>query len=235
MSESIELLTPVGRLVQGSPFTPNTKDATGAPLVYKTGANAGQPRSDYYMAIAIPKTDPGLTELFEKITRAAHAGFPGGQYNSPNFAWKFMDGDGTDSNGQPYANREGFAGCYIFKFSGGFPPTCYAKGGLGVLTDPESIKRGYYIRIYGSTTGNGSAQQPGIYLNHNMVELIGYGDEIISGPDGAAIFGGAPVASLPPGASATPIASASLSDPLSSPLMISPPSSRPTSPRRTSN
>ena len=50
-------------------------------------------------------------------------------------------------------------------------------------------------------------QQPGVYLNHSMVEFIGHGVEIITGPDAAAVFGGAPGA-LPAGASATPVAPA---------------------------
>ena len=206
--QQIELLTPVGRLVQGNPFEGNTKDATGRPLVYKTGANAGQPRVDYFMAIAIPKTDPGVQDIITKIQTAAQAGFPNGEFNAPTFAWKIIDGDGVDAKGQPHANKQGFAGNYIFKFSGGYAPKCYSAGGAAVLTDPASIKRGYYIRIYGSTVANMSAQQPGVYLNHSAVELIGYGEEIQTGPDGAAVFGGQPAGALPAGASATPIAPA---------------------------
>lgn len=204
--QAIEILTPVGRLVQGSCFEANTKDATGAPLTYKTGPQAGQPRVDFFMAIAIPKTDPGINDILQKIQTAAQTGFPQGQYNSPTFAWKVIDGDGVDRQGQPHANKEGFAGCWVLKFSGGYAPKCYSKGGETLLTDPQSIKRGYYIRIYGSVVANGSVQQPGVYLNHSLVELIGYGEEIVSGPDGASIFGGAPVAQLPQGASATPLA-----------------------------
>ena len=206
MAESIKILTGVGRLVQGSPFTPNTIDQLGNPLVYKKGPKIGQPREDYYMAIAIPKTDPSIADMVAKMQQVAMAGFPGGQYNAPTFAWKMMDGDGIDSKGQPYANREGFAGCMVFKFSGGYAPKCYTVNGGELLTDPNSIKRGYYIRIYGSTADNGSEQQPGVYLNHSLVEMIGYGQEIISGPDGAAVFGGAPVTSMPAGVSAAPLA-----------------------------
>jgi hypothetical protein len=43
---------------------------------------------------------------------------------------------------------------------------------------------------------------PGVYLNHDMIALSGYGDLIASGPNvSEAGFGGA---ALPPGASATP-------------------------------
>jgi hypothetical protein len=45
-----------------------------------------------------------------------------------------------------------------------------------------------------------------VYLNLTMVELCGFGEEIKTGPDGAAVFGGTPAGALPPGASPTPLA-----------------------------
>ena len=50
-----QILTPVGRLVQGDCFEPQTTDAEGKPLLIKNGPNAGQPRVEYFMAIAVPK------------------------------------------------------------------------------------------------------------------------------------------------------------------------------------
>ena len=50
-----EVLFPIGRMVCGSVYQGNNKDAEGNPLVIKKGPNAGQPRVDYYFAIAIPK------------------------------------------------------------------------------------------------------------------------------------------------------------------------------------
>jgi len=53
-----------------------------------------------------------------------------------------------------------------------------------------------------TVAGNESSQRPGLYLNHNMVALSGYGPEIVVGPDPTSVgFGAAP---LPPGASAVP-------------------------------
>jgi hypothetical protein len=103
MSSRIELLTPVGRLVQGSLYSGSTTDAENRPLIYKTGANAGQPRTNFWFNVALKKgteqhwnqTDWGL-----KIWNVGQAGFPQGQANSPTFAWKIIDGDSQIPNTQ---------------------------------------------------------------------------------------------------------------------------------------
>ncbi len=208
------ILTPVGRLVQGDCFAFQSKDAEGNPLIIKTGPNAGQPRVEYFMAIAIPKTDAGYPELWADIHTVARTAFPSlfdaaGNCIQPKFAFKVTDGDSAIPNtrGAKPCDKEGFPGNWILNFSGGFAPTCYTAGGKELIIAPEMLKRGDYIRIYGSVTGNDSQQQPGIYLNHSMVERVGFGEEINSGPSGDSVFG-ASAAALPAGASATPMASA---------------------------
>ena len=199
MNENNELiLTPVGRMVQGDPFVANTKDHEGRPLTDQQG----QPRVNYFFAIAIPKTDPGFAELWAKMQAIALAGFPNGESQLPAFAWKVTDGDLP-----PHNTKEGFPGHYILKCSNGFEPKVYTAGGKDLITSENAgqLKRGYYVRAYISIKANGSSLKPGLYLNPSMVELVGYGPEIVSGPDGAAIFGGTPAA-LPAGASATPLA-----------------------------
>jgi len=212
-----EILTPAARLVMGDCFEPQTKDAEGNPLVIKNGPNIGKPRVDYYLGVAIPKTDPGYNDIWAKIHGKARESFPSlfdasGNCLNPAFAFKVIDGDSQQPNskGKKPCDREGFPGHWILNFSGGFAPKCYNRDGTGNLVqvvDPNMIKRGYYVRVYGSVKGNGSAQQPGVFLNHSMVELVGYGEEIFTGPSGDQVFGGTPVA-LPVGASATPLASA---------------------------
>ena len=213
-----QILTPVGRLVQGDCFEGQTKDAEGNPLVIKNGPNAGQPRVDYFMAIAIPKTDPEYNDLWAIIHNEARTSFPSlfdasGNCISPKFAFKVVDGDSQVPNtkGVKPCEREGFPGHWVLNFSGGYAPKCYIQenGAYKQVTDPSMIKKGYYIRIAGTVKGNGSQQQPGIFLNHSMVELVGYGEEIVTGPNADAVFGGAPAAQLPAGASATPLAPAS--------------------------
>ena len=41
-------LSPVGRMVMGSLYDPQTKNAVGEPLVFKTGKNQGKPRVNYF-------------------------------------------------------------------------------------------------------------------------------------------------------------------------------------------
>lgn len=208
-----DILTPAGRLVSGDCFEPQKTDAEGRPLVIKNGPNAGQPRVDYFMGLAIPKTDPEFGPMYAKILGVAKADFPtlfdaAGNCINPKFAFKVTDGDSTVPNTKGVApvTREGYAGHWVLHFSGGFAPKCYTAGGAEQIMDASQLKRGDYIRIYGSVKGNGSMQQPGVYLNHSMVERVGFGEAITSGPSGEAVFGSAPAANLPAGASATPVA-----------------------------
>ena len=204
-----EILTPVGRLVQGSLSKGSTKGFKNEDLVWKSGVNAGMPRTVWYAGLAIDKNDPGLPAFFATMQAVATAGYPGGQAGQSTFAWKMIDGDGVDKDGKPYAEREGHAGCYIFRFTTSYPIKCSKDNGAGLLVEipPEEIKKGYYIRIAGSITA-GDDLKPSIFLNMNMVQLVGYGTEIQSGPDANQVFGGTNAAPLPAGASATPLAPA---------------------------
>lgn len=204
---------PVGRIVMGSLYNPNTTDAEGKPLVTKHGPNAGQPRSNYFFALAIPKnageTHWAQTPWGQQIWAIGHQAFPN-VAQSPSFAWKIEDGDSQipNKNGRKNSDTEGFAGCWVVKFSGGFAPKVYQQEGSGYVqvTQADFCKPGYYVEVAGSVDGNGSAQQPGIYINHSMVCFRAYGPEITFGPDvTSAGFGQAP---LPAGASMTPPAGA---------------------------
>ena len=82
------ILFPVGRFVMGSLYKPRTTDAEGKPLVIKNGSDAGKPRVDYFIAVAIPKTGVAWhqTDWGQVILAAGAAGFPQA-YQSPQFAW----------------------------------------------------------------------------------------------------------------------------------------------------
>ena len=77
--------------------------------------------------------------------------------------------------------------------------------GTQQIVEPDAVKLGYYVQVFGNVGGNGSASQPGVYVNHNAVALAGYGPEISVGLDTASVGFGAGVV-LPAGASAAPVA-----------------------------
>ena len=94
------ITTPVGRLVEGSLYKGNDRDADGNPLIYKSGKNAGQSRVDFYFAVAIPKgseTHWNQTEWGQVVENVAKAAFPK-TYQRHDFSWKITDGDSTVVN-----------------------------------------------------------------------------------------------------------------------------------------
>lgn len=206
------LTTPVGRLVSGSVYEPRKEDGQGNPLVVKTGVNAGQARVDYYFGIAIPKgqeqhwsqTPWGLQIYQTAMTAFPHLFDTNGAFLGQKFSWKITDGDDAtpNTNGIAPNTREGYPGHWVLHFSSSYAPDLYNADGTQKLLEPDAIKRGYYIQICGSVAGNNNQQNPGVYLNHRMVALSGYGDVIVGGADASTVgFGG----QLPAGASAVPV------------------------------
>lgn len=198
---AIEITTPIGRIVQGDLFKQQQKrDNNQQP---KTKAD-GTPDMQYYFGLAIEKTHPELGAFWQQLEAVARQGFPHffppngtGQCVKPDFAWKMIDGDSYDAQGKPYAEREGFKGCYVFRFSTEFPIRVYYPGRYAdadIVKNPALCPRGYYIRARISVKPNNSTQTPGLYLNPLMVEIAGQGEAITSGPDAGAAFGSAPAA-----------------------------------------
>lgn len=208
--ERINITSPVGRFVAGNLYKPNTTDFDGKPLVVKTGPNAGQPRVQYFMALAIPKTGENhwaLTEWGKQIWALGHQAFPQAAQR-PDFAWKIDDGDSqipNKKNRRP-CDQEGYPGNWILKLSGGFAPKIVIQEGNQWVENlqPNVIKPGYYVQAAFSVDENGQQNNPGVYLNLQMIALRGYGPEINFGPNvEEAGFGAAP---LPAGASPVPLA-----------------------------
>ena len=149
--------TPAGRMVGGNLYEGRTTDAEGRPLVYKTGDKTGQPRKDYYIALAVAKGAEkhwAETQWGAVVWAKGHASFPGGQAGTPKFAWKITDGDSTIPNtkGTKPCDREGYPGHWILSFSGALPPKLYRlENGHPVPSlEPGAIKPGYYIQVNGS-------------------------------------------------------------------------------------
>ena len=209
MSQRVNITSPVGRIVMGSLYDPSTTDAEGKPLVVKTGPNAGQPRVNYFFALAIPKgTEPhwAHTAWGQQIWAVGNQAFPNAA-QSPAFAWKIEDGDSQIPNkkGRKPCQNEGWPGHWILKFSGGFAPKIYQQEGAGYvqIMQKDFVKPGFFVEVAFGVEGNGSQSQPGVYLNHSMVCFRAYGQEIVFGPDVASAGFGQ--SALPAGASATPL------------------------------
>lgn len=208
MSTAQQFLTPVGRLVGGSLYKPSEKDGDGNLRVVKSGPNAGKPAPQYFFYQAIPKT-PGQhwaqSEWGAKIWACGHAAFPVAAQAS-TFAWKVIDGDSQAPNtkGRRPCDNEGWPGHWVLRFTSGFAPKIYNADGTQQILEPDAVKPGYYIQVYGNCVSNDSMQRPGLHLNHNMVALAAYGTEINLGVDASAVGFGGGVA-LPAGASAVPL------------------------------
>ena len=206
-----DILLPPGRMVQGDLFQPQTKNKEGQPLVDKQG----NPRVSFFMGYAVAKNAPGVQELIQQLQQLAVAAWPAGQAQASlnliaqgtppensGFSWKYVDGDAPAN-----ANKDGFPGHYVFRLTNGFQPKVCMRNSQGVMdqiTDPAFAKRGYFYRAFVSVESNKSQSKPGMYMNLKAAELIGMGEEIVSGPDVNAIFGGATAAALPAGAAALP-------------------------------
>lgn len=200
-----QVVTPVGRLVAGHPMDHQTvTDDNNQP---KPGPD-GTPRTEVYLAVAIPKGSEqhwNATDWGRAIWQAGAEGWPGGEFNSPQFAWKITDGDSTVPNrrGKKPCERDGWPGHWVMHLSTGLNVKCFHAGQyepINQIQEKHAIKRGDYCRVCINAKGNAPSQTPGVYLNPTLFELTRAGVEIQgSGPDPSEAFGTAP-AQLPPGA-----------------------------------
>ncbi len=208
--------TPVGRLVGGSGANANVKDFQGKPLT----DNNGNPRTEYFIQLAIPKTDPDWHRIYSMIQTEARTSFPNifdAQGNPTKaFSWKISDGDSQtpNSKGKKPCDREGWPGHWILNLSHGFPPSAFGPDFLPV--DPASIKLGFYIKASINVKGNGQdpmGDRCGVYLNFQSIMLVEAGPIIQVGPSAQEMFGGgtpqhAHQAHMPPANAAPPATTA---------------------------
>ena len=197
------IISPVGRLVQGDCFTPSETDMTGRPRTNK----ANEPYRQWFIGVAFRKDAPEWNDFWAQIVRATCSAYNvassgdlplGGDFN--NFRWKVRDGDAPE-----YAGNPALAGHWLFRFTTGFQPVVVNNDETrSQIVDPGFVRRGYFVSVAFDIKPNNDKQKPGIFLNHRLVMLCGFGEEIRSGPDAAAVVQG--TFALPPGASSTPIA-----------------------------
>lgn len=207
--EAISFVTPVGRIVWGSVSERATEDYDGKPYEHGKGP--------YQFGLAIRKDDPGLNDMLGKIYSQAMAGYSTAAHIQQriqqewqsgfaglSFRFKIKDGDKPNAQGQYNENTKG---CYVFALSTSLDlKACNAQN---QQIDAREIERGYYADVHVSVKVNGNTDgTAGIYINPNVVRLVGFGEKIVGGIDIATAFGSAPAPALPPGASATPVAPA---------------------------
>jgi hypothetical protein len=193
----------VGRFISGSLTEKRTKDHNNRALP--------EDKQRYEFGIAFSKTDPDMARLFGEFNAYISQVWAADQQKlaalqnwfstMQGVPMKISDGDAPSKQGKVNENA---AGCFVFWFSSSYPVKCCDPANQEI--DAASIKRGYYVQVAGNIADNGLAWQAdgkgaGIYMNPNVIRLIGEGDEIVGGIDPATAFGGtAAPAQLPPGA-----------------------------------
>ena len=195
MAQKESFVTPVGRLVGGSFFDINTHDHENKPLAPE--------KHNWWVGLAFPKTAANWWEeqgelgaVFQAIMRAANSHYVNGEPQQPTFAWKIINGDDPK-----HASKTGYAGHWVIGFSRNVAiDACPVyNAAYQPVIDKNLAKKGYYYRISGSSVANGrTGNQAGVYINMEMAQLLYAGEEIISGPAPASVFGAAPA--MPEGA-----------------------------------
>lgn len=207
--------SPTGRIVQGDPWEPSLTDQEGRPRVYDRGPKIGQPKPQWFIAVAFSKADPAWVPFHQLLLTEAAQSWPSlfpqgpaGPCALPTFSMKVIDGDDatpqiqSDGSTRRNVDKEGFAGHWVVRFSSGFAPKVFEQVGATYMevTDKSRLKPGYFVRVAGQASSNDQTAKPGIYVNLNMIQLVAQGPEITRGVDAATAFGGAGPAALPPGA-----------------------------------
>ena len=195
MAQKESFVTPVGRLVGGSFFDINTYDHENKPLAPE--------KHNWWVGLAFPKIAANWWEeqgelgaVFQAIMRAANSHYVNGEPQQPTFAWKIINGDDPK-----HASKTGYAGHWVIGFSRNVAiDACPVyNAAYQQVIDKNLAKKGYYYRISGSSVANGrTGNQAGVYINMEMAQLLYAGEEIISGPAPASVFGAAPA--MPEGA-----------------------------------
>lgn len=202
-----------GRMVQGQVKLRPKTDDQNRPVMDKS--TPPKQVEECYIGLAVPKNGEDWNRIYAAMHAAARGFWPQlfdaqGNCVLRDFAWKYIDGDGVDSQGKPYANREGFAGHYVLKLATRYLPKCYPAGQYGPgfeMAEPDKfIKCGHYIRVVVSVAANevqpGGTAKCGLYLSPNKIEHVAIGPEIDTGGGMSAqeAFGNAGPVQLPPGA-----------------------------------
>lgn len=213
MADQFSTITPGGRIIWGSTTERATQDYDGNP--YEEG------KGPFQFGLAVAKNAPGVNELLGSLFQVAVSGYPNKQgihqritneyqsgFSRGDFAFKIKDGDKPNNEGVVNPNS---AGCWVFAFSTMLPIKATHWGVIAGVPnnkeiDPKEIYRGAYVDVHLSSQANGKEDRTaGIYLNPNIVRLLGHGERILGGISTEQAFGNAPAPVVPVGASAMPV------------------------------
>lgn len=218
----MDIITPVGRILSHAIFTPNTKGFNGEPLA----------RPEYYVKLAIPKTDPGWPAFRDALLAEARQAFPklvfsagpdgAPRCNLPSFSFKVIDGDSAelDSSMKAPKDKPGHAGHWVIKLSTGFPTPVFNAS--GVPMSAEQVQCGHYYKLNASIVGGKNEQKPGVYLNLNGTLFVREGEVIEYVKTYESMFGGTSGAAVAP-----PPAAAAVTPPPPAHDILTPPPSDP--------
>jgi len=206
------LRTPAGRIVWGDPSKPQIKkdQRTKQPIM-----KDGKPVEQWAFGVAFSKADFNAY-LKPYFDQEAYSAYPNGVPS--NFSWKYKDGDSVDRQGKLYSAREGYGGCMVVNISTeAFAPQIFKhENGAYRQISPEEIKCGDYVVLSLNLKVNvprDPTHTPGLYVNPNGIEHVGYGPAIQSSANPDEMFGGVQH-QLPPGASAVPVSTAPAGQPM---------------------
>lgn len=235
MSEfGMDVTSPVSRIVWGHPGKPRIKTHRSGPKKGQPQLDqAGNPIKEISFGIAIPKLTtiqqlyPALAPeqqaamsfegvIWPTMSAEIATGYP--QHVPGKFAYKYVDGDGIDGDGKPYNTRDGYAGHWVLAYTQRIndtfgPPSIFKYNPQTAKYDvlgADDIKCGDYVAVGSNLkvhVATGADDTPSIYVNPKGIELVGYGQAIVTAGaiDPNAMFGGA-ARQLPPGATAVPTA-----------------------------
>ena len=180
-----------------TPFKGAQKKDQNGKLIFN---DKNEPLMQYGFGLAVPIPGPGATpeqtknfmDLWQAMHEEAQALYPGGQI-PPGFAMKYKDGtNGIDHKGQPFANRPGYKGCYVFGMTTTLPVNFFKYQGAYIQVN-DGIKCGDYVQVSVSVKGHlpkpGSQGKPGLYLNPSLVLFLAEGEAIINAPAADTVFG----------------------------------------------
>lgn len=197
--DQFPVLFPVARWVTGDMHELKDKlDNNKQPKFFPpTHKKAGQKMQECYFGIAIRKApgqthwalkpadwdqaNPGVPYWGEVIWTTGNAAWPGlcnnaeGYITLPTFAWKIEDGDDATPKGEKQVrniDKPGHPGNWIVHLKTWKVPSVHTQDGMQVLGDRSVIRRGYYVQVAGSVSGNAQAGKPGVYINHDMVAYV---------------------------------------------------------------